>query len=160
MKKCPDCNNKKDLSEFGINVTKKDGHTNNCKPCRAAWAKRWYKKNRVLHMARAKASNDKRKKKIRSFIFAYLLEHPCVDCGEANPMLLEFDHVRWKKSFHISRALSDRNRPLEAITNEIVEKCDVRCIGCHRLRTAKERGYWILDAMREAGMEITGKRQE
>jgi hypothetical protein len=68
----------------------------------------------------------------RMYVDRYLLEHPCVDCGYPDPRALEFDHVRGKKSFEISVAIS-RGLPLIEIMNEI-EKCDVRCANCHRIR--------------------------
>src|ERR1019366_8580473 len=33
----------------------------------------------------------------RAWISAFLAEHPCVDCGESDPEVLEFDHVGARK---------------------------------------------------------------
>jgi hypothetical protein len=35
----------------------------------------------------------------------YFKTHPCVDCGEPNPLKLSFDHVRGKKAFAVSSML-------------------------------------------------------
>jgi hypothetical protein len=77
------------------------------------------------------------RKRIRAFLVAYLVGHPCVDCGESDPVVLEFDHVRGTKVAAISsfvRNMASMNRILAEIA-----KCDVRCANCHRRRTAAER---------------------
>ena len=66
----------------------------------------------------------------------YLEDHPCVDCGESDPVVLDFDHVSGNKSFSISRALTGSTRSWNSIMKE-VEKCEVRCANCHRRITAK-----------------------
>lgn len=71
------------------------------------------------------------------FLVTYLREHPCVDCGETDPVVLEFDHLRDKK-FAISKGLQDRN--WQDVLDEIA-KCDVVCANCHRRRTAKRGGF-------------------
>ena len=71
------------------------------------------------------------------FVVAYLREHPCVDCGEEDPVVLEFDHLRDKK-FPISKGLTDRN--WQDVLDEIA-KCEVVCANCHRRRTAKRGGF-------------------
>jgi hypothetical protein len=62
--------------------------------------------------------------------------HPCADCGEADPVVLEFDHLRDKK-FEVGNGFSERG--WESVLAEM-EKCDVVCANCHRRRTAERRG--------------------
>jgi L-lysine 2,3-aminomutase len=70
----------------------------------------------------------------------YFSEHPCVDCGETDPVVLEFDHVRGEKVAAISFMIP-RGYPMAKILAE-VDKCDVRCANCHRRKTAKERNWY------------------
>ena len=81
-----------------------------------------------------------RRSKARSWIKAYLQEHPCVDCGEDDIRVLEFDHIDpSQKEFGISRGIAD-GRGLKSIKAE-VEKCEVRCCNCHRIRTMKNEHF-------------------
>jgi hypothetical protein len=60
---------------------------------------------------------------------------PCLDCGERFPYyVMDFDHQR-DKSFTIAKAVATNGR-LEHILAEI-EKCEVVCSNCHRIRTHK-----------------------
>lgn len=56
----------------------------------------------------------------------------CVDCGEKNHIVLDFDHLKNKK-YNISRMIHD-GFSWKAILKEI-EKCEVVCANCHRIRT-------------------------
>ena len=66
----------------------------------------------------------------------YFETHPCVDCGEEDKDVLEFDHVRGEKMFTISTKL--RSKRWDQILAEI-SKCDVRCANCHKRRHARLR---------------------
>ena len=68
---------------------------------------------------------------------AYFRDHPCVDCGETDPIVLEFDHLG-DKSFCIGTGFRDRN--WQSVLDEIA-KCDVVCANCHRRRTARRGGF-------------------
>ncbi len=87
--------------------------------------------------ARARANTVQARKRVREWLFAYLQEHPCVDCGEPDPIVLEFDH-RGDKAFNIGEAVR-LSFGLARVQAE-VEKCDVRCANCHRRKTYRERG--------------------
>ena len=62
-----------------------------------------------------------------------LTETPCVDCGNSDPEVLEFDHVRGKTA-HVFQ-LARRGVSLTRLQQEI-ERCEVRCVNCHRRRTS------------------------
>lgn len=56
----------------------------------------------------------------------------CVDCGITNHIVLDFDHLKDKK-YNISQMVRD-GFPWKEIKKEI-EKCEVVCANCHRIRT-------------------------
>ena len=113
-KQCSRCRERKPKSEF-YGKTRKSGH---CKQCQAL------------------AQSERRK-----YIVEYLSNHPCIDCGEDDVIVLEFDHEdQGAKAYTISRMVRN-NFSLERLQHEI-DKCVVRCANCHRRRTAKQCG-WI-----------------
>ena len=82
----------------------------------------------------------KRTEQRRLKVYNHLVKNPCVDCGEANVVVLEFDHVRGTKVNTISKLLH-KDYGWKMIEEEIA-KCDVRCANCHRIRTAHKHGHW------------------
>ncbi|OLE51211.1 MAG: hypothetical protein AUG51_24615 [Acidobacteria bacterium 13_1_20CM_3_53_8] len=95
---------------------------------------------RSAHMTRVVNSRRKSRKLLQEAIIKYLHTHPCVDCGEADVLVLDFDHVRGGKVFNISEAMH-KCYGVATLMAEIA-KCEVRCANCHRRRTAKVRGHW------------------
>ena len=73
----------------------------------------------------------------RALVHAYLHSHPCVDCGETDTVVLEFDHVRGTKVRDVSQMVRDGPK-WEKIEEEIA-KCEVRCANCHRRVTVARR---------------------
>jgi hypothetical protein len=63
-----------------------------------------------------------------------------VDCGETDPVVLEFDHVRGEKKGEI--AMMVRVDGWDKIVEEMA-KCELRCANCHRRKTAKQLGWKI-----------------
>jgi hypothetical protein len=77
--------------------------------------------------------NDQRKE----FIRKYKETHPCVDCGESDIRVLQFDHRDPStKVDTINRIMSNKGM---AILKAEVEKCDVRCANCHQIKHYEER---------------------
>jgi hypothetical protein len=69
-------------------------------------------------------------------LLAYFELNPCVDCGEFDPVVLEFDHPRQV----VRCQLGDPQYALGIRPREEMQKCEVVCANCHRRRTAKRRG--------------------
>jgi hypothetical protein len=76
----------------------------------------------------------------RAYIDDFLTRNACVDCGEADPIVLQFDHISGSKRGDISTLVTG-GRSIEFLAAEIA-KCVVRCANCHCRRTAASRGYW------------------
>lgn len=93
-------------------------------------------RNREREIRRIRRNHDRAVREHRRRIAQYLAAHPCVDCGEADPIVLEFDHLRDKR-MDVSRMESTGWR-WAAIVEEI-EKCEVRCANCHRRETHRRR---------------------
>lgn len=100
-------------------------------------SRRHYEKNRDHLIAKAKESSKITRVRIRAYITEHLKAHPCVDCGETNAIVLEFDHVR-DKDFNISDA-TRKGVSMKRLKAEIA-KCEVRCANCHRRKTYERSG--------------------
>ena len=139
MKKCYTCRQVLPLDAFAPSVARrrKNGI---CKPCRAEYGKGYYRRRKAEINHHRLANRRRYQRRNRISIVEYLLSHACVDCGESDPRVLEFDHVRGEKDQHISDLVND-GRSWERIVSEIA-KCDVRCANCHRRRTVERYGKW------------------
>ena len=107
---------------------------------RRAAGRRHYAKNRARVRAASKKQKQKYNRTTKKAIQDYKSNHPCSDCHKQYPhFVMEFDHVpeRGKKTIDISKALC-LGWALARILKEI-EKCDVVCANCHRLRTFGKR---------------------
>jgi hypothetical protein len=81
----------------------------------------------------------RRRQRAREYVYSYLATHFCVDCGENDPIVLEFDHVRGVKTCSVSDLLG-KSAGLAKVQEE-VGKCVVRCANCHRRKTARDGGW-------------------
>jgi hypothetical protein len=91
---------------------------------------------RVKYSAYHHANTARYRARNRELIYGFLAQHACVECGEADPRVLEFDHVRGEKKGNISDMVR-RGVPWARVTEEI-QKCEVRCANCHRRRTVSQ----------------------
>lgn len=140
MKKCRKCLESLDDSSFWRSVGSNDGLQAYCKECSSKRSKQYHQDNKE-HRNKSFVINGKRlRESHQRFILGYLSSHPCVDCGESDPIVLEFDHVSGIKKQSISFLIS-RHYSLKTIQNEI-DKCKVRCANCHRRKTYKTLGSY------------------
>ncbi len=91
---------------------------------------------------------SKRRTELKRKLWDYKLVHPCIDCGETDPIVLTFDHKDKKKGAiaNLVHEMAHRKFAWEKILAEI-QKCEVRCFNCHMRRTAKQlnRYKWLLE---------------
>lgn len=139
MKTCSQCNETKPFSEFHKHSAKADGVQSACKSCRKKENAVHYSKTKEKHAGKRKISALALINANRKVVYDYLNSHPCIDCGNRDWRVLEFDHVRDAKEFNISNLINGYSQ--EKLLTEI-KKCAVRCANCHRLVTASRLNSW------------------
>ena len=103
-----------------------------CRDC----FREYFRRRGDKHRAQSASARRSRVAAARRFIRHFLAEHPCVDCGDGDPRVLDFDHVGEKRG-QISRMVW--NVSLATLVAEMAE-CEIRCCNCHRRATASRRG--------------------
>jgi hypothetical protein len=136
LRKCYRCGKLRPFEAFAWRRKAKGQRDSFCRPCRSAYGKEHYAANRQRYIDQARIRKRALSRERIRHLLQFFQEHPCVDCGEADPIVLEFDHLRGDKSFTIGTALHSRN--MQSILDEIA-KCEVVCANCHRRRTAVRR---------------------
>lgn len=90
-----------------------------------------------LVQKRATSTPGKGAAERKAWVVAYKLEHGCADCGYAeHPAALDFDHR--PGTVKVREIKSGQHLGWAALLAE-VEKCEVVCANCHRIRTAERR---------------------
>ena len=131
-KKCNKCNCWKKLTCFSM---KKGSRHSVCKMCVAEYNKTHYQKNKELYLKRAKVNVVGPIKRNQKFIQDYKNNHPCTDCGIQYPYyVMDFDHRDPQTKLANVSNLTRQAFSLELIYSEL-EKCDIVCSNCHRIRT-------------------------
>lgn len=118
------------LSEAGFNRLR-EGLQHWCRDCFKAYQRERKERNR----AQVAAATARRRDRARAQVLVHLAASGCLDCGEPDPVVLEFDHVRPGKVTEVT-ALTSRGARAEMLATEIA-RCEVVCASCHRLRTAE-----------------------
>lgn len=134
MKKCSECGDEKDENDFPWRFKKRGMRASACKQCK----KNRYQKNKATIIPDIAERNADRRRQLTRMVYEYKLTHPCVDCGEKDPVVLDPDH-RGGKEFNVSKAVKN-GYSWERVEAELA-KCEMRCANCHRRRTAKEQGW-------------------
>ncbi len=138
-KTCGKCRQTLSVVEFGPNIARPDGLQSHCRACKRQFQAAWYAKNKERHTANVNQKRKERADANQSRLIEYLCAHPCVECGETDPLMLDCDHVRGEKRDEVAQMICS-GLGWQTILTEL-EKCEVRCVRCHRRRTARQFGY-------------------
>ena len=137
---CSKCDIAKNESDFPFRNKLKGSRHSYCLECGRLQAKDHYSRHIPYYVRKASLRRKSLLEEINGKVYEYLKTHPCVDCGEDDPIVLEFDHVRGKKSYNVS-AMGWLALSWNSLEKEI-SKCEVRCANCHRRKTAERRGSY------------------
>lgn len=139
MKVCTICRSPRENSEFNRKSASPDGLQNVCRDCNRAQARDYYARNREAHVRIIMQRKTAQRRLAIDAVADHLLTHSCVDCGEADVRVLDFDHrVGAGKEADVMR-LVQHGYSLARIMAEIA-KCDVRCRNCHAKVTYERLG--------------------
>ena len=70
----------------------------------AAYKQEHYAANKQRYIAQAAARKRKLAVERTTYLIRFFASHPCEDCGETDPLVLEFDHLG-DKAFNVGSAL-------------------------------------------------------
>ena len=106
------------LDSFTKSKTAKYGRRNTCKKCDAERRMPTYSRPTV---------------QINRWLLRAMSSGPCTDCGfePTDPCQMDFDHVRGEKLMQPGLAILRATRKFV----EEINKCELVCANCHRLRT-------------------------
>jgi hypothetical protein len=146
---CGHCRQRLPGSRFHVS---RHGRQSWCKACRAE-----YMRGRgELHRQQTRAARERRRFKAREFLLELLRGGSCADCGLADPVVLEFDHLG-SKTADVAKLVHEGYR-LSRVKAEVAS-CQIVCVNCHRRRTAKRARTWRTDPGRLAAIERPLRRR-
>jgi hypothetical protein len=149
---CTRCGELKPAAEFPPRLRGARPLQSWCRPCFRQHNARNYAANSDRERARTRRNRNATRAENRARLDEYLRGHPCVDCGEMDIVVLEFDHLRDKKR-NVSEML---HLSWQRISEEIA-KCEVRCANDHRRKTEERR---LERAVREPSAAFRAGRGE
>ncbi len=150
-KTCTKCRVEKDEFQFDWKNRAAGKRQVVCRGCHKVYRDAHYAANRAKRCKQASARRAINAESNNLELAEYLLEHPCVDCGERDITVLEFDHRDpMEKSFEIGEGTFDR--PAHSLLAEVA-KCDVRCANCHRRKHQMESNTRRFSLYQSLGLE-------
>src|SRR5208337_2844295 len=130
----------KPITDFPFRNKARGLRASDCRDCRRKYVRSHYNRNKQHYRDKEVTSRAKVVAENRTKLLSYLAEHPCIDCGETDVVVLDFDHVRGEKLGDVATMVCQKFS-WETISKEI-EKCVVRCANDHRRKTARERSTY------------------
>lgn len=134
---CSKCGVEKPVEAFPVRRDRYTGRGTVCLECGRLYRKAHYQANRSRYIARARAARPKRRSDAYARLIEHLRTHPCVDCGERDIRVLQFDHVDPAAKLRNVGAVIREGTWSRAVIE--IAKCEVRCGNCHRRRTLRQK---------------------
>ena len=136
-KRCGTCGRRRMFKFFAIRNQRTGLRQSMCRDCRSDYDRVRYQT--LKERGRLVRKQDHLRNRNRRVAYDFLSTHPCVDCGETDLVVLEFDHLR-DKEFNVSDGIRCCYS-VERLLREIA-KCEVVCANCHKRRTYAKLGSY------------------
>ncbi len=115
------------------NVRKSGTPQSYCIECTREYSREHYEKNKDKHNERRTVNQRAYRDKMRKFV-ADLKDVPCADCGQSYPhYVMDFDHLEDVEKLGNIADMAMGASMVKLL--EEIEKCEVVCANCHRIRT-------------------------
>ena len=131
MKLCPACSLEKTVCEFN----RKGGTLQSkCRSCQRAYHRLYYQRNKSRFITKNRRNKNRQRKRLRAILWG-VKQQPCQDCGGSfHPWVMELDHRDGStKTAAVANLVSKGCTDVRLL--EELNKCDVVCANCHRMRT-------------------------
>ena len=131
MKVCSTCLMEKSVDEFN----RKGGTLQSkCKSCQRAYHRFYYRQHKSRFIVKNRRDKGRQRKRLRKILLE-VKQQPGQDCGGSfHPWVMELDHREGTKKEAAVADLVSKGCTDARLLEEI-EKCDVVCANCHRMRT-------------------------
>jgi len=131
--RCSKCGVEKSAEEFPRRADRPSGRGTVCLACGRIYRRAHYLQNIAYYIQKAHRGRREHRQRNYERLIEYLRTHPCVDCGETDVRVLQFDHLDpSQKTANVSYLVLGSTWR-KAIAE--IEKCVVRCGNCHRRKT-------------------------
>ncbi len=140
-KVCSKCGAENDISDYSWSIRGIKRHAK-CSRCRSEERIAYYQRHKEEELKYKYVRQVEKRDEARAYVWEYLSNHVCADCGEYDPLVLTFDHVRGEKKMDISQMVN-QGYSIDALKKEI-SLCEIRCFNCHMRKEKKRRQtkYW------------------
>lgn len=136
---CGSCGEEKPRADFNRKASRADGLQEVCCECNRESSRRYYERNREHHLTVVRARTAARRVAATDLVASHLLAHPCVDCGNSDIRVLDFDHRPGEEKRDAVMVMVRNGFSHAALLAEIA-KCDIRCRNCHAVATYERMG--------------------
>src|SRR5215212_6109427 len=94
QRKCDHCGETKEIEEFNWRYKALGIRHNTCRECMKWFNRRYFKGSaHEEHLKNVRERKTVAREVAREYVLNYLATHPCQECGESDPIVLEFHHL-------------------------------------------------------------------
>lgn len=145
MKVCTVCGKFKPETDYYFKNKYANKLHSQCKVCYSEKRKLFwedhYGKYGNGYRKRAMERNKKLKTQTKKLLLSHLANKSCEDCGNDDIRVLEFHHLDpSSKAFSIAKGMANTYSWVKILRE--IDKCQILCANCHKIKTAEEQGWY------------------